>query len=205
MERSDKTHVKVAVGARIKAARTERGWTQKQLADLVGRQQPIIGRWESGENACPDEWLEKVAEVLAKPVEWFTAPTVQEDAYNPMLESAKQVLRMHGYEAVPAEEYHVWAKVRKLYAPGPGANTVKSAKVLRNFESGSHAFQPAHIPPTFTPDRNAGHRSGVIAEASEINWGPLLAVGFGSEDAHTCPSQGGPDDDQGGRLALVAR
>ena len=203
MDRLDK----IVVGERIKALRTQRGWTQRELAEKIGRNQPVLGKWELGDHMVPDESLEKLAEVFSVDVSWFTEAGTTSDPgkalFNPMLESAKQVLRMHGMEAVTREEYELLTRAKRLYAPGPDSNSSKRAKVLRNFESGSHAFQPAHTAPAFIPDHEAGFKTEVLAHAPDINWGPLLGVGYAAEAQATTPRR--PDDDTGGKLVLATR
>lgn len=61
------------VGKRIRQARLERRWKQKQLAEKIHVEAQTISRWERGENT-PDVYkLELIAEVLEKPVSFFVS------------------------------------------------------------------------------------------------------------------------------------
>lgn len=54
-------------GAQIKAAREARGWTQQQLATVVGVGHRTIGSWERGETV-PKNRMGKLREVFADQV-----------------------------------------------------------------------------------------------------------------------------------------
>jgi transcriptional regulator with XRE-family HTH domain len=55
-------------GRLIKKAREEAGLTQRQLAEMIGVEQPSIHRWELGQ-AISDDRKEAVAVALDKPVD----------------------------------------------------------------------------------------------------------------------------------------
>lgn len=83
---SDWKRVEPTLGEQIKAARTERGWSQQQLGDRVGVQQPVISQFERG-IATPDiDKLKALADALgvsiggAKPAMTEEAePTIDDD------------------------------------------------------------------------------------------------------------------------------
>lgn len=53
----------------VRKARNERGLTQEELAELVGRSQEWVGKVESGEIAAPrDDALRRLADVLYLPL-----------------------------------------------------------------------------------------------------------------------------------------
>lgn len=52
------------LGQRIAEARESLGWTQKQLAEAVGRSERTIQAWEAGTNRPPARLRLKVIEVL---------------------------------------------------------------------------------------------------------------------------------------------
>lgn len=57
------------IGPNIKRLRMERGWTQRQLAERMGRRQPDVSQWESGRMIVNDEvlgWLSNAFEVDSK-------------------------------------------------------------------------------------------------------------------------------------------
>jgi len=66
-----KTPQKAEVAARIKSARTEKGWKQKHLAAEV-RVEPItVSRWERGATTPDFNALSLIAEATGKPLSYF--------------------------------------------------------------------------------------------------------------------------------------
>lgn len=55
--------------ARIKLARTEAGYTQAEMADLLGMTLRGYQNYES--NRVPFRWLDKIAELTGKTAEWL--------------------------------------------------------------------------------------------------------------------------------------
>lgn len=70
----------VGIGDRIRQARTEAGFTQDQLADLVGVGMRQIQYYESGESD-PYRKLRQIAEATGKSVDWLLRG--DEDASEP--------------------------------------------------------------------------------------------------------------------------
>jgi transcriptional regulator with XRE-family HTH domain len=65
------TPEKAKLGARIKSARTAKGWKQKHLATEV-RVEPItVSRWERGATTPDFNALALVAEATGKPISYF--------------------------------------------------------------------------------------------------------------------------------------
>lgn len=60
----------MGIGDRIKQARTEAGFTQDELADLVGVGMRQIQYYESGESD-PYRKLRQIAEATGKPIDWL--------------------------------------------------------------------------------------------------------------------------------------
>jgi len=56
------------VGARIRAARRARGWTQDELAQAVGVSRSAVAQWETDRAGQIRGNLTRIAEVLATPV-----------------------------------------------------------------------------------------------------------------------------------------
>lgn len=61
------------LGTRIRAARLEKGWKQKELAFAVGVEPTTVSRWERAANTPDMETLMQIAEALGKPIAYFTA------------------------------------------------------------------------------------------------------------------------------------
>lgn len=59
------------IGMKIQAAREEKGLSQEQLARLVGCSQSALSNYEKGKRRLYLSQLEKMAEVLDKPLEYF--------------------------------------------------------------------------------------------------------------------------------------
>ncbi len=63
---------KAQVRARIRQARTARGWTQKELAERLGLASNVtVARYESGERNVDLDTLARIAAVTGREVSWF--------------------------------------------------------------------------------------------------------------------------------------
>lgn len=62
---------KERLGARIRAARTAKGWKQKHLAAQVEVEPITVSRWERGATSPDLEVISQVAEVTGKPLSYF--------------------------------------------------------------------------------------------------------------------------------------
>ena len=60
-----------SLGARIRHARVEKGWTQQQLATAVGTRERNVGRWEGDQNEPRLDAIAALARALDKPLEYF--------------------------------------------------------------------------------------------------------------------------------------
>src|SRR5580700_8500478 len=59
------------IGARIRASREDRGWTQDQLANAVGVSRSAVAQWETGRAGQVTTNLTRIAEVLEVGVEYL--------------------------------------------------------------------------------------------------------------------------------------
>lgn len=59
------------IARRIREARSERGWSQEQLAQRLRRTQTAVSYWESGKRSPGLDDLMDVAEALGRPVDYF--------------------------------------------------------------------------------------------------------------------------------------
>ncbi|MEP6673799.1 MAG: helix-turn-helix transcriptional regulator [Ferruginibacter sp.] len=59
------------IGKKIRLARLEKGYSQKNIADLLYMEQPSFCRLETGMREIRVSELEKIAVILEKPVNYF--------------------------------------------------------------------------------------------------------------------------------------
>ena len=59
------------IGARIRTAREEQGWTQDQLAEAVGVSRSAVAQWETGRAGQVTTNLTRVASMLGVGVEYL--------------------------------------------------------------------------------------------------------------------------------------
>ncbi|HSE81707.1 MAG TPA: helix-turn-helix transcriptional regulator [Gaiellaceae bacterium] len=62
---------KAEVGARIRSARTAKGWKQKHLAAEVNVEPITVSRWERGATTPDFNALNLIAEATGRPVSYF--------------------------------------------------------------------------------------------------------------------------------------
>ena len=70
---------RTVVGERIRQARADRGWKQKNLAAEVSVEPITVSRWERGATTPDLDVLRLVAEATGKPLSFFVSDP-QEDA-----------------------------------------------------------------------------------------------------------------------------
>ena len=73
------THVRKALGARIKALRKQRGWTQKELATELDAHYQLLNKYEAGIHVPPLEKLIRLSEVLETTLDYLMAGQTQHD------------------------------------------------------------------------------------------------------------------------------
>lgn len=59
------------IGVKIQQAREEKGFSQEQLARLMGCSQSALSNYEKGKRRLYLPQLEQLAEVLSKPIDYF--------------------------------------------------------------------------------------------------------------------------------------
>jgi len=62
----------VQIGARIRDARQDKGWTQERLAESVGVSRSAVAQWETGRAGQLTGHLSRIAEVLDVGIEHLT-------------------------------------------------------------------------------------------------------------------------------------
>ena len=62
----------VQIGERIREARQAKGWTQDELADVVGVSRSAVAQWETGRAGQVTGNLARIAEVLDVGIEYLT-------------------------------------------------------------------------------------------------------------------------------------
>lgn len=74
------------IGKQLQSAREEAGYSQEQLASKIGCSQSTLSNYEKGKRRIYLAQLEKIAEVLNRPVEFFLRHTdyspPQDDRYD---------------------------------------------------------------------------------------------------------------------------
>jgi Zn-dependent peptidase ImmA (M78 family)/DNA-binding XRE family transcriptional regulator len=90
------------VGDRVRQARTIKGLTQKQLADLVGVRQPAVAQFEHGSRQPSPETLEAIAFATAFPVAFFSKEQLTHFPFGTLLFRGKT--RMSERERTEAHE-----------------------------------------------------------------------------------------------------
>lgn len=68
------------IGKKIQQAREEKGYSQEYLAGLIGCSQSALSNYEKGKRRLYLSQLEKLAEVLEKPIEYFMESRPDENA-----------------------------------------------------------------------------------------------------------------------------
>ena len=67
-----------SIGKQLLQAREEAGFSQEQLAAKLGCSQSTLSNYEKGKRRIYLAHLEKIAEILSKPVQFFLQPLGQE-------------------------------------------------------------------------------------------------------------------------------
>ncbi|MBF7084090.1 helix-turn-helix domain-containing protein [Desulfallas sp. Bu1-1] len=63
-----------SIGRQLQLAREEAGYSQEQLAAKIGCSQSTLSNYEKGKRRIYLAQLEKIAEILNKPIEYFLRP-----------------------------------------------------------------------------------------------------------------------------------
>lgn len=101
------------LGLRIQAAREEKRLSQEQLAGAIGCSQSALSNYEKGKRRIYLSQLEKLAEVLEKPFEYFLAGGEPDEGTavppspesNPLLRVMTAIHELEGHELLEVEKY----------------------------------------------------------------------------------------------------
>ena len=85
------TVAKAEVAAKIKSARVQKGWKQRQLAAAVRVEPMTVSRWERGATTPDFDALSLIAEATGRPLSYFLAEE-QKPSGDPQLTAAVQRL-----------------------------------------------------------------------------------------------------------------
>ena len=72
----------VALGGRVRVVREERGWTQDQLARLIGSDRNSVNRWERGRGAPSLYALERLGAVCQVTCDWLLRGEARDVAHD---------------------------------------------------------------------------------------------------------------------------
>ncbi len=82
-----KSQYYVRLGARIRAAREAANITQSELAERIGVTSSAVTMWEGGARAISIEYLDRLARVLDRPLQFFLpSETTAEPELEPLIE-----------------------------------------------------------------------------------------------------------------------
>jgi transcriptional regulator with XRE-family HTH domain len=83
--------LKLLVASRIRQGRREKGWNQTEAGHRAGLSQQTWGSYETGEINIPLDTLERIAQILEKPIEFFVVADYEYTikAVNPRAPSKK--------------------------------------------------------------------------------------------------------------------
>lgn len=77
------------VGKQLKKARSEKNLSQEELAQKVGISRMMISRYEISSSDVPLDKLQKIAEILEKPVSYFFGEEPKQDSQEVWKEAQK--------------------------------------------------------------------------------------------------------------------
>ena len=144
MENSDRMFMNETIMQQIRAARSERGLSQKDLADHLGKTQATISDWERGKTQISASELYQIAELLNKPIEYFFGENIGDKEIqdivavlrkqpvktrSSVLQLAGMIIQIQniGDEATKAPESITEEKAREFYNLFiPFANTINA-------------------------------------------------------------------------------
>jgi len=92
-----------SAGARIKAARLKKGWSQTELAEKLGVSQPAVAHWESGAHAPRFALLPRIAAMLEIPREDIAPKRARKGARLYLNVRTSQVLDFPAAHSLPYE------------------------------------------------------------------------------------------------------
>lgn len=96
------------LGQRIRQAREVRGWSQEELATLIGKDQTAISEYETGKRKISVTELPHLAQVLHVPVAYFFGQPAPDD-------SLGEALLIH-FRQLPESAKHDVLEIMRLLA-----------------------------------------------------------------------------------------
>ena len=112
----------MAIGDKIQALRKQHGWSQQQLAKMIGTSGPIVGRYERGEMTPSVEVAKKLADTFDVTLDFL----VDDTGKTAEIKDKAMLQRIMDIQALDSEDQktivHVLdsllrdAKARKAYA-----------------------------------------------------------------------------------------
>lgn len=119
---------KEIVGQQIKKARQSKSLSQKQLAEKVGISRMMISRYEVGYSEVPIEKLQRLAQILDKPVSFFFGEEQVENT-NKVWKEAQKYLEL--FKDKVGGELDLSPKEMLAFSLGKGANIEEAVKEAR--------------------------------------------------------------------------
>ena len=101
------------IGARIRAARRERGWTQETLADAVGVSRSAVAQWETDRAGQVTGNLARIAAALGTDVQWLLHGTDRSASAEAITGDELALLRLYR-ECGPDDRQMILRMARRL-------------------------------------------------------------------------------------------
>jgi transcriptional regulator with XRE-family HTH domain len=102
------TELRKAFGARLKALRKAKRWSQKELAGKVDIRFQQLNKYESGLNVPPADMLVKLADALATSVDYLLTGNASDES---PLASSRLFKRFQHVEALSADDQETVIKI----------------------------------------------------------------------------------------------
>jgi len=97
------------LGEKIKIFRTQKGYTQKQLGDLISSSEVVIGQYERGIRNPKIETKQKLAEALNIPIQQLLDLPTENSIHDSTFYSIEKKLELIGYSVGSHEEdAYIW-------------------------------------------------------------------------------------------------
>lgn len=93
-------NIQESLGQKIKTARMERGYSQKQLGELIGIPQQAISFYEKGLRPIRVDFLVHIAEVCDVPISYFFFEIDDTEKWYSLINDLPLELRKVGFEQI---------------------------------------------------------------------------------------------------------
>jgi transcriptional regulator with XRE-family HTH domain len=103
-----------SIGARIKAARQDQGWTQDQLADAVGVSRSAVAQWETGRAGQVTANLTRIAAALEVGVEYLMYG--RDKSAPAQTHSGDEIAMLRIYRECSAHDRQLLLRIAKRFA-----------------------------------------------------------------------------------------